>query len=111
MNRRQLVLESEVNAFGIVPNEIVNELAIEGLRREQFLRVIIGKFFLDGAVETLAVGIHLGRLGIGMIMRKVQSFELCPEVFHELRAVVGQNEGDGERKYLETEEEELPGGL
>ena len=63
----------------------------------------INEFILQGSVESLAMGIHLGSFGIGVEMNHVQFFEFLGKMFGEFRAVVSEDEFDGKWKYLETE--------
>ena len=71
------------------------------------MRVVIDKLLLNGAVEALAVGVHLRGLGVGMIVDQMKPFEFCLEVFHKLTAVVGQDKRDGKRKDDEAHIKEL----
>ena len=59
-----------MHPVGIVPDEPVNELGVEDLRRPQIGYVVVDEFLLNGAVEPLAMRIHLRRLGICMVMTK-----------------------------------------
>ncbi len=80
-----------MHALGVVPNKVVNEFEVEADWREEFGNVIIDKLILDGAVESLEVRIHLRRLGICMVMRKMQSLQFFLKMLHKLRAVVREH--------------------
>jgi len=54
----------------------VDEFAVEDLGNEQFFDVVVDEIILDGAVESLAVGVHLWRPWIRMVMGEVEAFEL-----------------------------------
>ena len=95
----------------VVPDEPVNQLGIEHLRCREVRGMVINKFLLNGAVEPFAVGVHLWRLGIGMIMNHMQASQLFVKMLHELAAVVGKHKGNREWKYLEAEKEEFLGRL
>jgi len=58
---RQEIFESEMGTFGVVPNEPLYELLVKLGRMEQIVHMEINKFLLDGSVESLTMGIHLGR--------------------------------------------------
>ena len=58
--------------------------------------MIVNILLLEGAVKAFGMGIHLsafilGVFGLGMPVGQVTCTELFIEVFHELRAVVGQD--------------------
>ena len=61
--------------------------------------MIIHKLFLYGAVEPLAMRIHLGSAGVGVVMDQMQSPQFFIKMLHEFRAVVGEHEDKGIWKY------------
>lgn len=93
----------------IVPNQIIYDLVVENIRIEQFFFVEINEFILQGPIESLAVSVHLGSLGIGMEMNHMQLFQFLGKVFGEFRSVVSEDEFDGEWKYLEAHFKEFSG--
>ena len=93
----------------VVPNKPVNEFGIEHLGRKEFLGVIVHKSLLNCSVESFHVRVHLGSLGIRMIVGKVQAFQLLGKVFHKFRAIVREYEYDRKRKYRETQGEKFFG--
>lgn len=51
--------------------------------------MVVNEFFLNGAIESLHVGIHPWRLRVRMLVDLVQPSELGVKVFDELRAIIG----------------------
>lgn len=72
--------------------------------------MIVQKLFLDGAVESFNVGIHLGCLGVSVIVGDLQFEQFNGEVFFPLAAVVGQDKGDRIRKQETERLEEISRG-
>ena len=66
--------QAEVWALGVVPGEPAQQLKVEigELIEEQQVVVIVDELVLDGAIEALAMGVHLRRLRIGTPVRKQQ---------------------------------------
>ena len=62
-----------MRSFSVVPDEPRDQLAIELIGGDQQLLMVIDEFFLNGAVKTFHVGIHLGSSGIGMPVVFVQA--------------------------------------
>ena len=50
----------------VEPDEVVQQLVVEGMQvfKEQVF-VAIDELLLNGAIESLGVGVHLGALGVG----------------------------------------------
>ena len=94
-----LQIKPPVRSFRIVPYEPGNHLPVERRRVDKRSGMIVNELLLNGAVESFAVGIHLGGARIGMIMGQVQSPQLFVKMLHELRAVVSQYEGELIREY------------
>lgn len=80
-----------MHPFGVVPDEPVNEFAVEDIRFEKWPDVVVDKLVLNSAVETLQMGIHFRGLRIGVIMGQMQSLQFFREVFGKFRTVIGQN--------------------
>ena len=57
--------EAEVWAFEVVPGEPAQQLEVEvgEVVEEEQVVVVVDAFFLDGAVEAFAVGVHARGLG------------------------------------------------
>ena len=70
--------------FGIVPDEPVDEFAVEDGRSEEIIRMVVHKLILDGPVEPFTVSIHLRCLRVGMIMNKMKLFKLLRKVLGKL---------------------------
>ncbi len=102
-------MESVVHAVGVVPNKPINQLAIEKLRRLELGNVIINKLLLNGAVEPLAVGVHLWSLGICVIVKHMQPPQFFVKMLHKLRTVVRQNKSNGEWENLEAKQKKFSG--
>ena len=97
-----------MHAFEIVEQKPARQELVEtGEIGEQEVFVKVGETLLYRFVEPLRVRVHLGGLGIGMVVDEVQAAQLVRKLFLELTAVVGQDEGDGEREDLDAELEEL----
>ena len=77
---------------------------------EQQVVVEVDAFFLDGAIEAFAVGVHLGGLGVGMPVGEQAVGEFGCEVALEFAAVVGEHGLDGEREDRLDEVQEVGGG-
>lgn len=59
-----------VRAFGVVSQQLVEELVVKGLEvGEQKVFVVHHKLLLQDPVETFAVGVHLGCSGEGVPLR------------------------------------------
>src|SRR3989338_11477108 len=71
--------------------------------------VVINELFLKCPVESLKVGIHLGRLGIGVVVNEMQILQSSGEMFLEFRTIVRQNVLDLMWKDFETQIEEFLG--
>ena len=69
--------------------------------------MIINELLLKRPVEPLAVGVHLGSLGKGVVVDQMESFQLFGKVLLELTAVVSEHEIDRIREGLDTEREEF----
>ena len=52
----------------IIPDQIIDDFVIENIGIEKFRFMEINEFVLKCAVESLAVGVHLGSFGISVIM-------------------------------------------
>ena len=96
-----------MRSFSVVPDEPWDQLAIELIGSDQQLLVVINELLLNGPVKTFDVGVHLGSSGVGMPVSFVQAPDLLIEVFHELRAVIGQNGLQRVRKNLGDHGKEL----
>ena len=97
-----------MGAFGVVPEQPLHQLSVERDRvQEKFLKVVVQKFLLDRAVESLAVRIHLRRPGIRVVMGQVQTAHLLRKAFRKLRTIVREHMPIGQGEDLTTETEEL----
>ena len=90
--------QAEVGALEVVPGEVAQEFEVEvgGVVEEQLVVVVVDALFLQGAIESLAVGVHLGRLGEGVPVGEQAMGQFGGEVALELAAVVGEDGLDGE---------------
>ena len=98
MKRRQLVAESTMHPAGIVPIQPVDKRAVKIINEQQCSGMVIGKFFLDGAVKPFKMRIHFGTLGIGMVMKQAELLQGLGEMLLEFGTVVGEDIGNGKRK-------------
>lgn len=89
-----------MHSSGIVPIQPIDKQAVEVVGKQQGAGMVIGKLFLNGAVESFKMRIHLGALGIGMVMRQAKLLQCLGEMLLEFRTVVGKDIGDGKRKKL-----------
>ena len=80
-----------MRSLSVVPEQPLDEFAVENIRIQKFGLVVINKLLLDGAVEPLVVGVHLWGPGIGMPVGLVETSEFLVEVLHELAAIVGEH--------------------
>ncbi len=89
-----------VRPLRIVPDEPVHQRAVEGRKVvRQKMRVRRDEVLLNGAVEAFDDGIHLGSAGIRMELLDTGGRDVVPEVFCELRAVVGLDTGERKGKH------------
>ena len=95
----------------VVEDKIVHELAVERVNVKQDAGMEIHELFLQGAVEPLAVRIHLGRLGVGMVVREVEVEQSFCKVLFELRAIVREHKDKRKRKNFLAQGKELRRGL
>lgn len=72
--------------------------------------VVVHKFFLNRAIESLHMGVHLGCSGVGVVVREVEILDLFIKVLLELRTIVGEYELHLKWKYDTTEIKEFFGG-
>ena len=98
-----------MGSFGVVPDQPSNQSAIELIRFEQQLLMVIDKFFLKSSIEPFHMGIHFGSLGIGVPMVFVQPSKFLIEVLHELRTIIGEYALKRVGKDLGNDVEELSG--
>ena len=84
MYRGEFIIECIMYPFGVVPDKPVHEFGIEGIAIKQKSFVIVEELFLDGAIESLYMSIHLGSLGIGMVVRDLEFKKLGGKVFLKL---------------------------
>src|SRR5919112_319070 len=98
-----------MRSFSVVPDEPWDQLAIELIGSDQQLLMVINELFLNRAVKTFDVGVHLGSSGVGMPVSFVQASDLLIEVLHKLRAVIGKNGLKRIRKNISDEGKELFG--
>ena len=82
-------MESAVNSFGIVPNKIFGQFAVECFGIKKIIFMVVDELILQGPVESFQVGVHFRHLGVGMIVNKVKIFQLFGEVLFEFRTIVG----------------------
>lgn len=54
--------------------------------------MVIHKLFLYGAVESLAMRVHLGGLGVGMVVDEMQAPQFFIKMLHEFRAIIREHE-------------------
>src|SRR5919112_1411931 len=79
-----------MRSFSVVPDEPWDQLAIELIGSDQQLLMVINELFLNRAVKTFDVGVHLGSSRVGMPVSFVQASDLLIEVLHKLRVVIGK---------------------
>lgn len=77
-----------MDLVSIVPDKPINKLVVENLWRLQIRNMIIHKFFLNRAIETLTMGVHLGSLGVGMVMNQMQAPQFFVKILHKFAAIV-----------------------
>jgi hypothetical protein len=104
--------EAEVRALEVVPGEVAQEFEVEvgEVVEEEQVVVVVDAFFLDGAIEAFAVGVHARGFGEGMPVGGQAVGERGGEMALELAAVVGEDGFDGEGEDGLDQAEELGGG-
>ena len=70
--------------------------------------MVVDEGFLKGAVETLGVGVHLGRPGVCVPALDVVALEASSQAYLELTAVVGQQDLE---RLRQPREDLIPGRL
>lgn len=78
-------------SLGIVENQIVHEFPVEVGRILEQPSMVVNELFLDGAIESFEVSIHLRRLGIGVKMSQMEPLQFRGKMFLELRTVIGKH--------------------
>jgi len=81
-----------VRALGVVEDEPVGQLLVEGVQvgKEQVF-VVIDEGLLHGSMEALDVGVHFGCLRVGVPALDALCFERFGEIGLEFGAVVGEH--------------------
>src|SRR5262245_21733512 len=80
-----------MRSFSVVPQQPRDQYAIELIGADQQFLMVINEFFLNRAIKSFHVSIHLGSFGISMPMVFMQAADFLIEVLHELRAIVGEH--------------------
>ena len=97
-----------MHALQIVEEEpACKELVETGEIGEKEVCVEVGETLLYRFVEPFRVRVHLGGLGIGMVVREVETPQRLIKMLLELTPVVGQNKRHGKGEDLNAECEEL----
>ena len=97
-----------MHSLQIVEQKPAGEKLVEASNiAEQEVFVEVGEAFLDCFVESLNMSIHLGGLGISVIVNEVQSLQFFSKILLEFGTVVGQDEGDRIWEDLDAELEKL----
>ena len=82
--------------FGVVEHQPVTHFLVkEGQVCEEQVLKVVHETLLNTAIESLAVGVHFGCLGIGLPVHEVVTFHALGKVPLELAAVVGECLGSG----------------
>ncbi len=97
-----------MRAFGVVPDQPVDKLQIEGMNIvPQQAPIQHDEVLGDGAIESFDVGIHLGSAGAGVKVREPEFGTGILEVFGELAPVVGLQLVDIEGANLDDSAKEV----
>lgn len=89
-------MKSPVMFFGIVPEDIIEELGVEGGEAgSEIVFMEVHKLALTGAVVAFDVGVVLGVFGVDMEVGGAQALEVGGEVFRKLTAIVCLRAGWG----------------
>lgn len=92
-------LDPPVGSVGVIPDEPVHEFVVElGQIGVEEVLVKVHEFLLQGSVESFGVGIEVGLFGIGEPVTDAFVVEVVMKFFHELTAVIGQDDLDGVRE-------------
>lgn len=82
-------MESAVDSFCVVKNQIINEPSVEFVRINQEIGEVVDEFFLDSPVKSFDMSIHLRALGIGVVMGEVEFSQPFGKMLLKFRPVVG----------------------
>ena len=83
-----LVLESLVDALGVVKDEVIDKLAVKQLLVMDNVKVVIDKLLLQSSIVTLNVGINLRTVRIGKQMGNSISLQYGIEAPSVLTSIV-----------------------
>ena len=89
-----------VYTLRVVEEKPVHELLVKTIHVQKQCIVVVDEVFLDGAIESLDVGVHLRRLRIGVVVGDLEFEKTGSEVLLELASVVSENEGGAVWKDL-----------
>ena len=85
----------------VVPEEAGGKFLLEEVKiGEESIPMVVGKLFLDGTIKSFYVCIHTGALWIGVEVGDILLFNVCPEVFFKLRAIICLYVQNSKREYL-----------
>ncbi len=80
-----------MGTFRVEPDEILGQFLVELVWILEEMKVPVNEFFLDGAIESFTMRIHLRSLWIRIPMNHTSFFDLLLKGLHELRAIVGED--------------------
>ena len=107
----ETIFEDEVGAFCIVPKEPLHEFLIKEVWIFQIVGVVINELFLNGAIESFTVRVHLRRFRIRVIVGEMETRNFIGKMLFEFRTVVSKDEGKRDREYFSAVSEKFLGGL
>src|SRR3989338_1673597 len=87
---------------GIVPDEPVNELQVEGIDIvSKQCPIPHHEVLPERAIEPLHAGVHFGSLGVGVVLHNAELFAGLAEERRKLTSVVALNLGNGKRSHFD----------
>ena len=96
-----------MDSSGIVENQPIHKASVKYFRVKQLVSMVVNVVLLDSAIESLAVSIHLGCPGIGVVMNEMEPDQFFIKMLLKLRPIVGEDKSNWMWKYFEAQTEEL----
>lgn len=96
-----------MGSFRIEPDEILGQFLVELTWILEEMKVPVNEFFLNGAIKSFTMRIHLGSLWIRIPMNHARFLNLFLKGLHELRTIVGEDSFDLVWKALKNGLEDM----
>ena len=81
-------MKSIMDSLGVVEDKIIHKFAVEFIRIQKKKRMVVNELFLNSAIESFYMGVHLRAFRIGVVMGKMKLSQLFSKVFFEFRTII-----------------------